>query len=628
MSVPSGIVYFCKNALVSYTHTIDFKDPSEQLAYWGSLVKFTTSEWSYIRRESQILRVDKKLDYLQDVNYLYFRSSEDSKLYFCYVDNKKYVNENLSEIYFHTDVMQTYMFDYKVLDSYVLQEHCDRWDVDHKPIYSITDEGLDYGNEYVTESGYKIISNEETDRWWYLALCAPHNELVTEGANATEPTVLQGTALPYIIYLIPCNEYDHGLYEPYKVTIGDIETDTRNIGGIARFTKLMSEDSGLGEFVKQIVKIPYLPFKYTYNDNDGVIDFRVSTKPLSEYYSLSLEFTKIKDYNLLKITRIENMSVLSLKLAEMDWNEGIKEAMPTAEQWEEVRANPYTTERDRRFESKLLTHPYRYNLLTDWRTSPCVIKNEYLSGDKIKVNFTQSISFNSPVRFWVEGYRRDPEGRGASVVQLVPEETPVITDAYYTYMLENKNQIKASQENAIMSAVTNTGLAVAGGVASGGMTGGPVGAVVGGIMGGLSSAARGVTDIANLVRSQNAKQKDLKNLPDTIINSNDGAFNIIDRNRYITFYRYKICCEFEEQLANVFNMSGYTVKRVKKPNLRTRARFNYVKTVGANIVGSFDQNDLAQIKAIFDNGVTFWHYHKDHFKMFDYSLENIETKLI
>ena len=172
----------------------------------------------------------------------------------------------------------------------------------------------------------------------------------------------------------------------------------------------------------------------------------------------------------------------------------------------------------------------------------------------------------------------------------------------------------------MVSTAASMGQSVVGGAMFGGF--------LGGVSGALSSGVNGVVNTLNMIRSENAKQKDLKNLPDSVINSNNGLFNVLDWNEYLTLYRYKICCEFEELLADTFAMTGYTVKRMKLPNLRTRARFNYVKTVGANIVGSFDQNDLTLIKQIFDNGVTFWHYNTVNFKPFDYSLENIETKLI
>ena len=619
MSVPSGSIYLIKNALVdrSYSHTIDFKDASEQNAYWRSLIKYTLTEYSYIRRSSQLIKVEKNLDELQDINYLFYRAKEDGKLYYCFVDNKEYISDTVTAIYFSVDVLQTRMFEYKVKESYVLQEHCDRWDANLKPIYSRTEEGLDYGSEYTIEAGYKIkpdTEDNETIRW-FLAICKPTTNIKTPA--------ITGIINPYIYYLLP--EYPtqfNNLRFFYENREGN---QTGRIHDLTLFTELCA-DSNFGNFVQQIVKLPYLPFDIK-TGKDANNEEYISIRNINIFCDIDTYTLNGAETRFIRITNTQGIE-LQRKLAEMSWDEGIKDALPTAEQWEEVRANPYTTERDKRFESKLLAHPYRYNLLTDWRSSPVVIKNEYLCNDKIKLNHTQSISFNSPARYWLEGYKKDPEGRGSSLIQLVPEEAPVITDAYYTYMLENKNQLKADQTNATMSAVTNAGTALAGGIISGGMQGGLAGGILGGAIGGLTSAAHGVTNVANLVRSQNAKQKDLKNLPDSIINPNDCNFSYFDGNEWVSFYRYKITCEFENLLADTFAMSGYTVKRVKVPNLKTRVRFNYVKTVGANIVGSFDQNDLAMLKAIFDNGVTFWHYNTVNFKPLDYSLENIETKLL
>ena len=75
-------------------------------------------------------------------------------------------------------------------------------------------------------------------------------------------------------------------------------------------------------------------------------------------------------------------------------------------------------------------------------------------------------------------------------------------------------------------------------------------------------------------------------------------------------------------------MSGYKVNRVDVPNTRSRVRFNFIKTVGANIVGSFNQDDLSKIKSIYKNGVTIWHYSATVFYPLDYSYENIEVNLL
>lgn len=624
MSVPSGEIYLCKNALVdrSYSHTIDFKNSSEQLAYWNSLVKYALTDYSYIRRKTQFIKVDKTLDELKDVNYLFYRATENSKYYFCFVTSKEYIGDNTTYIYYETDVLQTYMFDYEVKQSYVLQEHCDRWDANLKPIYSRTEENLDYGSEYSVEAGYKIEADLSENYQWYIAICKAGTLEEVTGRNTKEVDKV-GAISPYIYYLLPERVNDNVYFESAGVAYfnNSGEGKTNTINGLNDFLKTMSETS-LGTFVQQIVRLPYLPFnvEITNESSTPYFNFTVEEGDLNlDVTTFGLGTSGTRSF--LRITSFSRASGnLHKKLASMEWNEGIKEAMPTAEQWKEVKANPYNTERDKRFESKLLTHPYRYNLFTDWKANPVVIKNEYLFNDKIQVNFTQAISFNSPARYWIEGYRKDPEGRGNALTQLVPEEAPVITDAYYNYMLQNKNQIQANQTNAIVSGVTAVGQQVIGGAIFGG--------VGGGIANGLSSGLTSAVNYQNMIRSENAKQKDLKNLPDTIINSNDSNFNIFDNNTWLSFYRLKICCEFEELLADTFAMTGYTVKRVKIPNLKTRVRYNYVKTIGANIVGSFDQEDLNTIKQIFDNGITFWHYNTTNFKMLDYSLENIETKLI
>lgn len=620
MSKPNGQVFLCKNAIIdsSYNHTIDFKNPDEQLAYWGSLTIETISNYSYIRRTSQMLKIAKTLDELKEINYLYFRSGPDLKMYYCFVTSKEYANDNMTYVYYEVDVLQTYMFDYNVKQSYVLQEHADRWDANHKPIFSRTEEGLDYGAEYMVESAYRIKPNHNIK--WYLAVCKDHSSLHVDGHNTKEPAKVINVANPYIYYLLPVEKDQTNVTEEIFTFYFKAGSESKfiSVKGLMAFTELMAE-SATGNFVQHIIKLPYLPFNFS--TLEGVIDSTTETRGVFNY-------TKLGEYNFIRILQYWENPHFMKTLAEMGIFEGIESSMPTAEQWAEIKANPYTTERDKRFESKLLTHPYRYNILTDNKNQPAIIKNEFIGGDKIKINFTQGLSYNSPARYWVEGYKKDPEGRHTSVVQNIQEDSPVVTDEFYTYMLQNKNQISANQTNAMISVAAQATQGAVQGAIGGAMSGGLLGAIFGGVSGGASSAVNGALNYQGMIRSENAKQKDIKNLPDNIVCSNDSAFNIQDNNEWLTLYRMKICCEFEELLADTFNMTGYTVKRVKVPNLKTRARFNYVKTMGANIVGSFDQNDLAKIRQIFDNGITFWHWNKDNFNPFDYSLENIETKLL
>lgn len=71
----------------------------------------------------------------------------------------------------------------------------------------------------------------------------------------------------------------------------------------------------------------------------------------------------------------------------------------------------------------------------------------------------------------------------------------------------------------------------------------------------------------------------------------------------------KMQCErrFIEIIDDFFTMYGYKINLVKKPNITGRTNWNYVKTIDCNILGNIPQMDLAEIKEMFDNGVTLWH---------------------
>lgn len=95
-------------------------------------------------------------------------------------------------------------------------------------------------------------------------------------------------------------------------------------------------------------------------------------------------------------------------------------------------------------------------------------------------------------------------------------------------------------------------------------------------------------------------------------NTPEGNSNMGDVSFAFNLTRFKIMHmrpkkEFLETIDNYFSMYGYKVNVVKTPNLTNRPNWNYVKTVGANILGSIPQLDLAEIKQMFDNGITLWH---------------------
>lgn len=630
MAIPSGEIYLLKNAplTATYEHTIDFKDKSEQFSYLLSFKKYTLENYTYIRKEREYISINMSVAELDDINYLLFRSADGERLYYAFVIDKVYVAPKTTNIYFSIDVMQTYMFDYEFKESYIKQAHVDRWNAEHKPIYSKTEEGLDYGTEYSIESAFKLEQSIVIK--WLLVSMTDYSELA-KGGWVTEGGTLHPASPSFASFLVPLLLTKEGASVPQDDGRA-VFVNYTNTDGTQTNVQVMSYNwflhlmftSALGNYVKTVSLLTYNPFIESEVIESEKITVNFKT-------SVACGTTTFQDVGLPMVCVLwadENLLKGAKTLARADWNVGLEDSLPTSAQWEEVKKNPYTTKRDKRFESKLLCAPYRYNLLTDWRNDPVVLKNEYMTTDKIEVKFSYALSHNAPFRFWIKDYKKDPVGRNSSLVQIMAPDFPVISDAYYTYMLENKNTIEANLTNAKIGAATSTLMSAGNGAMSGAMSGGGWGALAGAGAGLLNGTIQGVTNVSALVRSENALQKDLNAKPSIVINSNDSSFNILDDNADVNFYRMRICCENEAILAEIFNMSGYKVNRVEKPNLRSRTRFNYIQTVGANIVGSFSQADLLKIKEIYDKGITIWHYNKDNFNYLDYSFENMEVNLI
>ena len=99
-------------------------------------------------------------------------------------------------------------------------------------------------------------------------------------------------------------------------------------------------------------------------------------------------------------------------------------------------------------------------------------------------------------------------------------------------------------------------------------------------------------------------------------------FVIAKENAKIRFYH--ICPSLEEavKLDQFFDMYGYATNAVKVPNEDSRESWNYVKTDNVIINGSMPVQDMANIKAMYNRGVRFWHTTD----VGNYSLSNRDMK--
>lgn len=97
-------------------------------------------------------------------------------------------------------------------------------------------------------------------------------------------------------------------------------------------------------------------------------------------------------------------------------------------------------------------------------------------------------------------------------------------------------------------------------------------------------------------------------LPDTVnlTGSNATLLGYQKFSQHI-FSTFAIKPEFARKIDKYFDMFGYATNELKIPNINNRPTWNYVKTLNCNINGNIPQADLAEIKEIFNAGITLWH---------------------
>lgn len=136
-----------------YTHIKLFKNKAEQDAYFNNLESLYIEENNYIK-EFNSFKVGYEYDYLVSlgVNYLIFNNGY--KDMYCFITSKEYISSEVTQINFEVDVLNTYLFDFEIKNSFVERKNC--------AIDEITDfdEGLEIG-EHIIESE-EIVFNKDS----------------------------------------------------------------------------------------------------------------------------------------------------------------------------------------------------------------------------------------------------------------------------------------------------------------------------------------------------------------------------------------------------------------------------------------------------------------------------------
>lgn len=123
---PQSNILILKNVPLdtTYEHTIYFDSITAQYSYFAGLVKFTYNDTTYIRVTGNRIKVEKNAADLYDCNYIMFQNAAfGGKWFYAYITSVEYIANEVSEIRFELDVMQTWFFDCSPDYCFVEREH-------------------------------------------------------------------------------------------------------------------------------------------------------------------------------------------------------------------------------------------------------------------------------------------------------------------------------------------------------------------------------------------------------------------------------------------------------------------------------------------------------------------------
>jgi hypothetical protein len=565
-----------------YKHTRWFDTQSAQESYFlGKTVVHSISQNTFQKIEGKnFIACNNNIDSLWGTNYIMFQNtSYNTKWFYAFVTKLEYKNPGTTYVHFEIDVLQTWMFSMTFKPSYVVREHCQLWNTDGSPVINTVDEGLNYGSNYETVN---VINWKPYNNVLFLVIVTKelmHDRDTNIKTGSIYPTV-NSAPQPLCFYV-----------HPFKLdgTIPVAWDENEEEVILSNPTDLLKALYELDGAINNIVSL-YITDYIGVNlavDGSGTLTF-----PSSQFVNVNIM------YEAPGTTTDSYLNTIFVK--------GINQYQPKAVTYTNKYADYRTVK-----ESKLLMYPYTTLLLDDLKGNRQSLKNEYIKGDDLIINVRGSLGTSNKTSYSIDNYQVKDNIEPAdlflsnlenAVMNNNPNDLPILTDMLGAFLQGNRNSIQNQLNSSVFGGFLHTITSLITGGAS---------AAAGSAQGVASSGvnmAGGMSKTYFETQGMIAKQKDINNTPSSL--SKLGSNTYFDYGHNLSglyLIKRQITPEYQKKLEDFFNIFGYKKNEVKLPNFHTRQNWNYVQTAGCVITGNFNNEDLQELKNVFDSGITLWH---------------------
>lgn len=553
---PQTDVYLLKCPLeISDINQLTFANATAQFNYFNSLPKLSVDNFTYQRKDGTI-RFGANFDSLVSYNYAMYRNDAYSnKWFYAYIDGMEYLNDNVTAISIKTDVWQTWQFDLEFKSVLIDREHTNNDTVGANTL----PEGLELG---------EFVVNGDTQNFGSIN----NNNFVT----VVDVTMVENPG------------ENQTLSYSFDTAPAPVPTFTPPVNGIPSGTihLLLGYDQ-----YNHRVNTYYDPSVVTtvYNNaglSDAIVNMYILPAPMIDtsyiYGGLNISSTYTPPGGSPVTKTAPNLAIFAGTFGATDLGSSTF-TKPTT-------LDGYTPKN-----SKLKTFPFIYFNISNNAGSSFQYRYEDFSST---VNFKMEGAFcaSGSIKAIPQNYKNISSSENAYDYSVNGAKLPILSwssDSYTNWLTQNSVNITMNRESTVRKAIgEGIGSSFSFGLLPGLALGGA--SLVGGTLANAREELRAKSN-ANLVADQ--------------VHGNINAGDIVwaKYRSQFTYLPMSIKAEYARCIDEYFSTYGYKCNRVKVPNITGRRNWNYVKTVGCYIEADIPQDDLAEIKSMFDKGITLWH---------------------
>lgn len=572
---PNSDVVLCRGVPIEsdYKYTLYFDSIAAQNNYFFSKAFKQFHNVSYQRERRNYITLEIPATQVYACNYLLFKNtSYGEKWFFAFVDSVEYVNDNVTDIHYELDMMQTWMFEYTLMQCLVEREHS----VTDKIFENTKPENIGYG-ELMCGVSQNLLSSH--------GLLGEYACVITSKSYSTggdEPIKLYSQFCPVYGYIGRAEDMNELVQDFVRSGLQDA------VLSVTVANALMARGADKNHFDMPKI-VPKEDFKFVcYGVTSGIYEGEEQFKDqLPNGYKPRNKKLFGYPYNQLWISNNQG-TVNEYRYEDFKIDkDGFFHMEVAASGVSSPECVLYPL--DYRGVDKYYDHAL---VLTGYPTVPWIgdTYKAYMAMNRNQIeNALYTQAFNGVINT-VSAFLG-----GAMTVNNAAD------------MLQAA-KADASNAGKTVSQTTKTGLRQQ---------------ATGGIFSAIGTAGTSAVDFMTSAWQVEAKLKDVSNIPPNVggLSGAGSVTNALARFDYSTYY---MCVkpEYAEIVDKFFDMFGYNTCTVKVPNTHSRPHWNYVKTVGCEIQGFLPQEAANVIKAVYDRGVTFW---KNGDEVGNYTLDNSPT---